>query len=60
MSIDHHTEQLEAIRADFLKLWSDDLEPRAIALGATSKTLPVVADIAWRVFRHSKQPDYKP
>jgi hypothetical protein len=51
MNIEHHAEQMEALRAAFHKLWTDYLLPRAIIMGAQRNQLPAIQDIAWQTFR---------
>lgn len=55
MNLEHHTEQMEAARAGFLKLWHGKLLPRAIALNnrVTLAELGLVQDIAWQAFVHA-------
>jgi len=57
MNIDHHAEQMEAMRLEFHNVWNQSLKPRAIIMGAKPDYLPAIQDIAWQTFRIAKQTD---
>lgn len=50
MNLDHHFEQMEAARAQFNKLWTEILLPKAISFGATQSNLDLIQIIAWHAF----------
>lgn len=52
MNLEHHTEQMEAARSDFARLWEDKLVRRALSLGnnLTAPELALLRDIAWHAF----------
>ena len=60
MNLEHHTEQMEAMRAEFARLWQDTLEQRACILRplnqdiSLDKWLAYSMDIAWQAFRAGK------
>lgn len=61
MNLEHLNEQREAARRDFLTLWKQKLEPRAISLGIVSeKGLAMIQDIAWQAFIAGLQKDKQP
>ena len=56
MNLEHHSEQMEAARRDFDKLWNEKLELRAVNMGARDeRTLSFAQDIAWQAFLHGLQ-----
>lgn len=52
----HHTEQMEALRNDFTKLWQAELMPRVVSLGGSKsiRELATLKDIAWHAFKAAK------
>lgn len=54
MQIEHHSEQMEAVRRDFNKLWTEKLERRARNMGTNDeRALAFAMDIAWQAFLHA-------
>ena len=53
MNLTHHTEQMEAVRAEFSRLWLDHLLPTIAQLNPPIAALPAIEHIVWRA-------DYKP
>lgn len=54
--LQHHTEQMEAHRAEFQKLWQGELLPRIVSLGGTRsiREMATTKDIAWHAFKAAK------
>lgn len=50
MNIDHHTEQMEAIRAEFHRPWLDHLLPAIAQLNPPIQAMPAIEHIAWKAF----------
>lgn len=51
MNLEHHTEQMEAARRDFRKVWDTDIKRRAQDLGAKSaRALRCIEHLAWHAF----------
>ncbi len=54
MNIEHHTEQMEAMRAEFAKLFMEQLLPKAIDIGLVARgggQLNGLMHIAWHAFK---------
>ena len=50
----HHTEQMEAMRAEFSELWNSKILPRLKSTNTSPSEFPKHEDVAWLVFRSAK------
>lgn len=59
MNLEHYSEQMEAARRDFNKLWETKLEQRAFNLGIRDIPMMNTArDLTWQAFLHAIQIKY--
>jgi hypothetical protein len=52
---DHHAEQMEAMRAEFAKLWTERLVPWLRDMRIEPRAASLFEDLAWKAFKAGKE-----
>ena len=54
MNQDHHDEQMEALRADFERMWKLHIEQGIVDNNLNPQTVAFMRDVAWKAFKYGK------